>query len=223
MSTFIALCAAARASVFRLATLPAIHKCRIPQIVTVPVRHARHQAMPGLNHPRDRDIPHRIVQLVNEDGRLDLPAPLSHIIASIDPKTHYVELVSEDPQPIVKIRNKKEEYNKQKQWKRRQKEVAANNIQKEIQMTWGVESGDLVHKLKKVRKELEKGNRVDLVYAPKVNQAIPSRRTMETRIEETLEMMSDIAKEWMPRRFENGVAVLYFQLADKPSKSTKSS
>lgn len=179
--------------------------------------------MPGSNHLRDNDIPYRTVQLVNDDGRLDPPAPLTHIITSIDPKTHFVELVSEDPQPIVKIKSKKQEYDKQKDWKRKQKETAASNIQKEIQMTWGVESGDLIHKLKKVRKELEKGNRVDLVYAPKANQELPSRQTMETRINETLEMMSDIAKEWMPRRCEKGVAVLYFQLADKPSKSAKSS
>lgn len=223
MSIFIAFRAAARTSLFRPATLPSTHKCHIPRSITVPVRHVKHQAMPGADHLRDRDIPYHIVQLVNEDGRLEPPAPLSHIIASIDSKTHFVELVSEDPQPLVKIKNKKQEYIKMKEWKRRQKEVAASNIQKEIQMTWGVELGDLAHKLKKVRKELERGNRVDLVYAPKANQVIPSRVIMENRIKETVEMLSDIAKEWMPRRFEKGVAVLSLKLADKPPNSIKPS
>jgi translation initiation factor IF-3 len=179
--------------------------------------------MPGSDHLRDRNIPYHIVQLVNEDGRLEPPTPLSHIIASIDSKTHFVELVNEDPQPLVKIKNKTQEYIKMKEWKKRQKEVAASNIQKEIQMTWGVESGDLAHKLKKVRKELEKGNRVDLVYAPKANQVMPSPVAMENRIKETVEILSDIAKEWAPRRFEKGVAVLFLKLADKPPKSTKPS
>lgn len=221
MSAFVAFRASARVLFRPLTSSP--HKCRIPRPVTVSVRHVNRQAMPGSDHLRDYNIPYHTVQLVNEDGRLEPPTSLSRVITSIDSKNQFVELVSEDPKPLVKIKNKKEEYNKMKEWKRRQKEVAASNIQKEIQMTWGVESGDLEHKLKKVRKELERGTRVDLVYAPKTNQIIPSPTVMENRIKETVEMLSDIAKEWMPRRIEKGVAVLYLKLADKSVKSIKPS
>ena len=91
--------------------------------------------MPGSNHLRDNDIPYRTVQLVNDDGRLDPPAPLTHIITSIDPKTHFVELVSEDPQPIVKIKKQKSRNMINKRTGRENREAAASNIQKEIQMT----------------------------------------------------------------------------------------
>lgn len=223
MTTFIAFRAAAAASLLRTNALPA-HRCCPPQIVAIAIRHAARQAMPGANHLRNQDIPHRTVQLANEEGRLEAPIPLSHLIASIDPKTHYVELVTADPQPIVKIKDKREEYNKLKAWNKKQKEAAASRVQKEIQMTWGVDSGDLAHKLKKARKELEKGNRVDLAFAPKTNQAPPKPQIMDIRLQEVVEMLSDIATEWMPRRVEKGVAVIYLQKgAGKPLKPAKTS
>jgi len=211
------------ATTARLFWPAAIHKCSVSRLVTVPVRYAARAPMPGSNHPRDHDIPHRIVHLVNEDGRLEPPIPLAHHLASIDSKTHFIELVSEHPQPIVKIRSKKEEVQKAKEWQQRQKEVAANNVQKEIQMTWGVEQGDLAHKLNKVRKELQKGSRVELVFAPKVNQRVPSPAVMEARLNETAEKIAEFAKEWLPRKVERGVAILYLKKLDMSSKPTKPS
>lgn len=188
----------------------------MPQLATVPVRYAVNLAsMPGSNNPRNHDIPHSIVQLAGEDGRLGPPTPLSHLIASVDPQTHYVELVSVHPQPVAKIRSKREQNQKEKQWRKRQREVAANNVQKEIQLTWGVASGDLIHKLTKARKEVEKGCRVELVFAPKVNQQAPSSAKMEARINETVEKIADFAREWMPRKVEGGIAVLYLKKHDR--------
>jgi translation initiation factor IF-3 len=222
MATLMVFRAVWAASPFRPATLPVIRTCRMPQLATVRVRYAANLApMPGSNNPRNHDIPHDIVQLAGEDGRLGLPTPLSHLIASVDPKTHYVELVTAHPQPVVKIRNKREQIQKAKQWKKRQKEVAANNVQKEIQLTWGVASGDLMHKLTKARKEVEKGSRVELVFAPKVNQQAPSLAKMEALINETVEKIADFAREWMPRKVEGGIAILYLKKYDRTSKPTK--
>jgi translation initiation factor IF-3 len=209
----------AAALLFRPAALSVIHKCHIPQLVTVPVRYVAHRAP----NPRNHDIPHHIVQLVNEEGRLEPHTSLSHLIASIDPQSHYIELVTEHPQPVVKIRDKGEQYHKLKEWKKKQKTTAASNVQKEIQMTWGVESGDLAHKLSKARKELEKGNRVELVFAPKANQRFPSPALVESRINETVEKMAEFAKEWMPRKVERGVAILYLKKLDMSSKPIKPS
>ena len=211
MASFIAFRTATAASLFRTKHLPTIFKCRVLHPVLIPVRHAARREMPGSNHLRDRDIPHRIVQLANEDGRLEPQIPLSHILASIDSKTHFVELVSGDPTPIVKIQSKKEHYEKQKAFQRRQKEVATARARMEIQMTWNIEPGDLAHKLGKARKEFDKGNRVDLVFAPKVNQKPPHPDSMIARLDEVLDSLSDIAAEWSPRKMENGVAVLYLQ------------
>ena len=219
MASFIAFRNAAAASLLRTTHIPAISQCRVLHPVLIPVRHAARREMPGSNHLRDHDIAHRIVQLVNEDGRLGPQTPLSHILASIDSKTHFVELVSGDPTPIVKIQSKKEHYEKQKAFQRRQKEVATTRVRKEIQMTWGIEPGDLAHKLGKARKEFDKGNRVDLAFAPKVKQKPPHPDVMIARLDEVLDTLSDIATEWSPRRMENGVAVLYLQR--QPPKGAK--
>jgi len=215
MTTFISPRAAATVSLLRL---PALRKCRTPGLITAPVRYAAHRAaMPGSHHPRNRDIPHSTVQVVREEGGLGPPTPLSDVLQSIDSKLQYVQLVSEDPQPLVKILNKLEQYNKLKGWQKRQKEVAASNVRKEIQMTWGVESGDFTHKVSKARKELERGNRVELVFAPKANQPIPNQATMEARINQTVEDLADFAKEWLPRKVERGVAILYLKKLNGPS------
>jgi len=44
--------------------------------------------------------------------------------ASIDPQTTFIELVNENPKPIVQIRDKREQVKTEKEWNKRQKEVA---------------------------------------------------------------------------------------------------
>jgi len=222
MTTFVSSCAVATVSLFRLL---ALRKCRTPGLIKVPVRYAaKHRAaLPGAHYPRNRHIPHQIVQVVREEGGLGPPTPLDDVIASTTLKTHYIQLVSEDPTPLVKILSKSEQHNKLKEWQKRQKEAAASNVRKEIQMTWGVESGDFAHKLSRVKKELEKGTRVELVFAPKANQRVPSPPMMEARVNQTLENLAGFAKEWLPRKVERGVAILYLRKLDGSSEPTSPS
>jgi len=185
--------------------------------------------MPGSNNPRNEAIPFRSACLVGADGSLGPPTPLTHLLASIDPATQFLELVSNNPkQPIVKIKDKKEHFHRQKEWNKRQKVVATSNVQKEIQMSWGVEVGDLMHKLKKVKKELEKGSKVELVFSPKVPQRPPTAQHMTARLQEASVHLAEFAKEWAPRKVEGAVAILYLKAledpaakkAEKPSKAS---
>ncbi|KIM84004.1 hypothetical protein PILCRDRAFT_6853 [Piloderma croceum F 1598] len=218
MAVLIAFRAAATASLVRPTTLSVIHTCRVPHLSA---RHAATRA--SRNHPRDRDIPHSIVHLVDEEGRLGLPTPLSRLLASINSQTHFIELVHENPKPVVKIRDKQEEIQKEKKRKKRQREVASNNVQKEIQMTWAVEPGDLVHKLNKARKEVEKGNRVELVFASKVNQRAPSPVIMDARMKNAAEKIAEFAREWKPRKVEHGIGIFYLKKLDKSPTPTNPS
>jgi translation initiation factor IF-3 len=201
--------------------LSVIHTCRVPHLSA---RHAATRApFPGSHHLRDRDIPHRIVHLVSEEGILGPPTPLSHLLASIDPHTHFLELVNENPKPVVKIRDKQEQVKKEKEWKKRQKEVASSNVQKEIQMTWAVEPADLVHKLNKARKEVEKGNRVELVFAPKVNQRAPSPAIMDARMKNAAVKIAEFAREWKSRKVEHGIGIFYLKKLDRSPTPTNPS
>jgi translation initiation factor IF-3 len=170
-------------------------------------------------HIRNDEIQYAFVRLVDsETGRLNPPKPLRDILSSVNLKTHFVELVGEQPDPIVKIISKKDAFDRFKERKAKMKSTAKNEIeQKEIQLTWGVAAGDLVHKLKKVREELEKGNRVDVVYARKRGQRLPSPQEMEARVQETLGLMQDIGKEWKQRDVQRAATVIHLQGGPKPS------
>jgi len=125
-------------------------------------------------------------------------------------KKYFVELVSENPAPIVKVVDSREVYHKSKEREARVK-AGRQPEKKEIQLTWGVASEDLAHKLKKVRAELERGIRVDLIYAPKKGQPFPTQEEIHLRVQETVNMMADIGKEWKPREIKKSAVAIYLQ------------
>ena len=78
-------------------------------------------------------------------------------------------------------------------------------------MTWGVANADLEHKLEKVREELTKGHRVNLVIAPKSQQPSLSRLEMEERVQYIVEKLKSVGKEWQERTFERRTAIIRLQ------------
>jgi translation initiation factor IF-3 len=156
------------------------------------------------------DIRYPYVQIVNADGRLDPPQPLSAILASIDHKKSFVQLVADD-RPIVKVLSKKETYDKAKALRKAKKNAERSQEDKEIQMTWGVAVGDLEHKINKVKKELEKKHRVNLIFAPKKRQPVPSPQERDEKVNEVLEMLKDIGKESRPRTFLRSLLTLHLE------------
>jgi len=160
--------------------------------------------------PMNEEIKHSYVQVVNEEGKLDPLVSLDSVLASIDRRKFYVELATDD-QPIVKILNKKVEFDKAKTRAKAKKAADRPPEQKEIQMTWGVAAGDLAHKLNKVRKELEKRNRVDLVFAPKKKQPLPSPDERAAKADEVLEELKDVGKEYKSRTFQKALMTLHLQ------------
>lgn len=161
----------------------------------------------------NEDIKYPYVQVVNIDGRLNPPRPLSTVLSSIDRNEEFVQLVTDD-QPIVKILNKKEAYDKAKALKKAKKDNERLQGDKEIQMTWGVAAGDLEHKINKVRKELEKKNRVSLIFAPKKRQPVPSPQEQDERVNKVLEMLKDIGKESRPRTLLRSLLTLHLEAVE---------
>ena len=166
----------------------------------------------------DDKIPYRIVRVVNSDtGKLDPPTRLTDVLASVDLKTWRVELVTEDPEPIVRVVDRRESYEKWKEQKKAFRKGVKAGEQKEIQITWGVDAGDLKHKIMKARAELEKGCRVDIVIAPKRGQKLPKPNEMMARADEVSAMLLDIAKEWRARDVQKTITVMSFQIQKNPS------
>jgi translation initiation factor IF-3 len=159
---------------------------------------------------RNDEIPFRLVHLVDpETQKLQPLTSLRGLLNSLDLKANYVELVAETPAPVVKVVSHKEEYERMRQQKLEAKARGKPAETKELQMTWGVAPGDLAHKLKKARQELEKGNRVDIVYAPKKGQTVPGVEEMQARMDAAAEQLQDVGKERQARTLEKSMAILH--------------
>jgi translation initiation factor IF-3 len=169
--------------------------------------------------PRNEGIKYQHVRLVDAvTKRLTGPQRLSEILNEINRKEKYVELVSaeEGSTPIVKIMDQKEQYRKEKRLKLRAREVAMNNRHKEVQLTWGSTPSDMGHKLERVRQELEKGLKVDLVFAPKKGQVLPRPAERQMQIQEILDMMADVGKEWKEQESGRTLTAVFLQGATSP-------
>ena len=72
---------------------------------------------------RNLVIPHHVVYPLNpETGQLSSPIKLTELVDSIDTKTHYVELVSDQPYASVRVVNVGEELERIKEAKKESKE-----------------------------------------------------------------------------------------------------
>jgi translation initiation factor IF-3 len=157
-------------------------------------------------------IPYKIVSLVDPvTALLQPPRLLRDIIASVNPKTHHVELVTADPEPVVKIIDKVEAFKFYKQKKKQLKEASKAQETKEIQMTWQVADGDFVNKLNKVRQELAKGYKVDIVFATKSGQPLPRPMIRTNRLNEAVTALEDVAEEYRARDERHGIAALHLK------------
>lgn len=121
-----------------------------------------------------------------------------------------VELVSENPEPIVKYINRKEEYAKERERRKKEKASARTRKTKEIQMSFQVADADMEHKLKKAREALKAQSKVMIVYSHKKGATRLSPDEMNERAERTVELLADAGKESKPREIlPTGTAHIY--------------
>ncbi|KAG8741146.1 hypothetical protein FRC10_003244 [Ceratobasidium sp. 414] len=203
----------------------------IARVVRLAIRHelstaalkraeaARSRAASDPSFFRNGAIPFSVVRLVNpETNKLDPETRLRDLLATVDLDKNYVQLVSsggaDGGRPLVKIVNKHHAAQKerdQKSRKKEQKKAAAGRETKEIQLSWGVEPGDLKHKLSKSIQELEKRNRVNLVFVKKKGAPMPSPEQKAAKLQAVWEAVKHVATEREPRVIHDLTAVLYLQ------------
>lgn len=86
-----------------------------------------------------------------------------------------------------------------------------------MQLTWNAAPGDVAHKIKKVREEIAKGLRVELVVATKQGQQVTvSPEEMGKKVREMVEMVTDVAREWRPRELTRRMTVVHLQEKTRP-------
>ncbi|KAJ8085932.1 hypothetical protein AAF712_015185 [Marasmius tenuissimus] len=158
---------------------------------------------------KNKNIPFKKVMFVDPETGGLTEMMMERILADMDSKKYFAELQTAEPFPVVKLISKEEA----REAKLKAKEIQKKrNLNKEFQLTWSMGEGDLERKLKRVRETLEKGGRVDLVFAPKSGQRGPPFPVMTERMKATLEGLSDVGKEWKQRQFRSGgIAAAFLQ------------
>jgi translation initiation factor IF-3 len=172
---------------------------------------------------KDNFIPYEKVQVSTPEG-LSF-RPLKDVIAEIDSlnsleergKRYHAVLVVNDPDPIVKIVDFKAEYNKKKKAQERAKASAAQKVRKEVQLSWASSEADVETKLEKVKGDLEKGFKVDMVITGKGSMRRLDRDEQTQRVQQLVTRLQGIAKEWKERDFTQAAVVVYLQgIAEMP-------
>jgi hypothetical protein len=160
---------------------------------------------------RNENIKEQHVQLKHPvTGELLPLAPLSVILAAMDSETTYLEAagMTDSNTRVVRLISKKEEYNKARK-------AAAKKIKPpktvELQMSWSVGEGDLGTKLAKTKKELEDGNRVDLVFMLKKNSPLPNPERRAELLNKAMEHLVGYGKEWKERTNDRVNSILHLE------------
>ncbi|WVR04507.1 hypothetical protein IAU60_001511 [Kwoniella sp. DSM 27419] len=174
-------------------------------------------------HPlsyRDGAIPHRHVQLVDPTtNQLLEPQPLRAILSTYDTATHTLVLVNVDREtPIVKLVDKVEERKKEREAEEKAKVKKRMAMEeKEVQVSWQSAKGDLDHKLGLAKSLLEKGDRVQVVFANrKRGEAVAE--TKRAQITASFdEVLGQVGKKWKEDDRSKGLWVLYYN----PLESTR--
>jgi len=92
--------------------------------------------------------------------------------------------------------------------------------EKEIQLAWGIGTADVQHKIRKARQELERGVRVQLVFARKATGSTGrdagTKAKQTTLVTQVVEALADVGKEWRVRDERRNMVVIYLQDPRRP-------
>jgi translation initiation factor IF-3 len=180
------------------------------------------QAPPPPTFTTGHRIPHRTVQLVDpKSNQLLEPAPLQSI--KYDKTTHELRLVSDSP-PVVKLIDRAEEAEKAKLLEIKLKMNRKTAFEeKEVQISWASADGDLQHKLDVAKGFLERGDRVNLVFAPKAS-GTPTEIS-QSRKEDMIAFfesgMQEYGTTWRDRETTKTTDVIYWQAKSDIMKEKK--
>ncbi|KAF8901542.1 hypothetical protein CPB85DRAFT_125344 [Mucidula mucida] len=169
----------------------------------------------GAYKPENERIVYETVWL-SEPGQPLREINVKEYLETIDTKKVKLQLVTSVPKPIVKIIDRAIERQARQQQKEDKKGKAKGK--KEFQMGWNIAPGDLGHKLRSVRKELEKGAKVDLVFAMEKGaeqrgKAPPKTSDMEAKIDAVMEELGDVARRYRETDMiaHRGIAVVFLE------------
>jgi len=165
-------------------------------------------------HPKNERIPFKNVFVIDSETNkvLEREIPLQNLLASVDRSVYFIQLVAREPRPLVRIVAQSEDYLKRK-LKRKTKAKTVDT--KEVQCTWSLASGDLRHKMERVRAHTMKGDRVNVVFTPKHKVPVPPPRIRDQLLDEALSYVREDCKEAQPRTVEGLRVTLHLEAVEE--------
>lgn len=188
----------------------------------------------------NNDIPYTYVRVVDPETRKPLPPkPLAEVVDSlateIQPKqgvgspktfvTQFAQLVAPPSEAtngyaLVKLVDRREAAAREKTQRIKAQASRRASEEKEIQFAWSIGAADVQHKLRKARQELERGVRVQLVFARKATGGAErdsgTRAKQNALVEQVVEELTDVAREWRLRDERRNMVVVYLQDYQRP-------
>lgn len=190
--------------------------------------------------PINNNIPYAYVRVVDPETRKPLPPkPLAEVVdnlgTEVQPKqgggppkifvTQFAQLVAPPSEAtngyaLVRLVDRKEAAAREKTQRLKAQASRKASEEKEIQFAWSIGAGDVQHKLRKARQELERGARVQLVFARKASGG--SQRDVGTKakqnglVAQVVEELTDVAREWRMRDERRNMVVVYLQGHRRP-------
>ena len=183
----------------------------------------------------NNDIPYTYVRVVDPETRkLSPPRPLAEVIDNLatevqskqgggPPKTFVTQFAQLVAPPsgatngyaLVKLVDRREAAAREKTQRVKAQASRKASEEKEIQFAWNIGVADVQHKLRKTRQELERGVRVQLVFARKgtggPERDSGTRAKQNAFVAQVVEELTDVAREWRMRDERRNMVVVYLQ------------
>ncbi|KAK7456152.1 hypothetical protein CaCOL14_004194 [Colletotrichum acutatum] len=159
-------------------------------------------AKPG-QLPQDRAISDREVMVVDENNKLTGPHNTRTFLRSLDPETQSLRMVSRPPprpapgQPpfaICRIVDKVAEKEKERALQKAKKDNARRLARvKELELNWAIAPHDMGHKMKQMKTFLEKGYKVEVIFAKKKNSRIATLEEAGALVQQVRDAVAEVA------------------------------
>ncbi|KAK2063940.1 translation initiation factor IF-3 [Colletotrichum caudatum] len=158
--------------------------------------------------PADHLIRDRQILVVDEDNKLTGPHNTHRVLESLDLDTQSLRMVSRPPpnptgdQPrfaICRVIDKRLEKEREREQEKTRKETARRLARvKELELNWAIASHDLGHKMRQLKGFLEKGYKVDVIFAKKKGSRVATREEAEALVQAVRDTVAEVrgAKEW---------------------------
>ncbi|OLN84870.1 Translation initiation factor IF-3 [Colletotrichum chlorophyti] len=179
---------------------------------------------------QDSDITDREIMVVDENNKLAGPFLTRRVLASLNPETESLRMVSRAParpaegQPrfaICRVVDKAAEKEKARAQEKARKESARKAARiKELELNWAIAPHDLGHRMKQLKSFLEKGYKVEVLFAKKKGSRAATRDEALALVQAVRDAVAEVegAKEW---KEPDGVPLKVMKLyLDAPSNAS---